>query len=164
MLELHTWGSTAPKVERPDRVTFDLDPDPALSWKTLTDGTLLVKALLDELGLRSFLKTTGGKGLHIVVPLARKHTWDEVKGFSHAVAAHLAHESPQHFTANMAKQQRKGKIFIDYLRNGRGSTAVAAYSTRARPGAPVSVPLAWPDSTKTCAAIISTSTRSAPAC
>ena len=145
VLELHTWGSTAPKVERPDRVTFDLDPDPALSWKTLTDGTLLVKALLDELGLRSFLKTTGGKGLHIVVPLARKHTWDEVKGFSHAVAAHLARESPQHFTANMAKQQRKGKIFIDYLRNGRGSTAVAAYSTRARPGAPVSVPLAWPE-------------------
>jgi bifunctional non-homologous end joining protein LigD len=145
VLELHTWGSTAPKVERPDRVTFDLDPDPALSWKTLTDGTLLVKALLDELGLRSFLKTTGGKGLHIVMPLARKHTWDEVKGFSHAVAAHLARESPQHFTANMAKQQRKGKIFIDYLRNGRGSTAVAAYSTRARPGAPVSVPLAWPE-------------------
>jgi bifunctional non-homologous end joining protein LigD len=105
----------------------------------------LVKALLDELGLRSFLKTTGGKGLHIVVPLARKHTWDEVKGFSHAVAAHLAREIPQHFTPNMAKQQRKGEIFIDYLRNGRGSTAVAAYSTRARPGAPVSVPLAWPE-------------------
>ena len=143
VLELHTWGSTAPRVERPDRVTFDLDPDPALSWKTLTDGTLLVKTLLDELGLRSFLKTTGGKGLHIVVPLARKHTWDEVKGFSQAVAAHLAREIPQHFTANMAKQRRKGKIFIDYLRNGRGSTAVAAYSTRARPGAPVSVPLAW---------------------
>lgn len=145
VLELHTWGSTAPRVERPDRVTFDLDPDPALSWKTLTDGTLLVRALLDELGLRSFLKTTGGKGLHIVVPLARKHTWDEVKGFSHAVAGHLAREFPRHFTANMAKQRRKGKIFIDYLRNGRGSTAVAAYSTRARPGAPASVPLAWPE-------------------
>ena len=102
-----------------------------------------MRTLLNELNLAAFVKTTGGKGLHIVVPLQRVHTWDEVKTFSKALADHLVHMIPERFLANMSKQKRKGKIYIDYLRNARGATAVAAYSTRARPGAPISVPLAW---------------------
>jgi bifunctional non-homologous end joining protein LigD len=93
--------------------------------------------------LRSFLKTTGGKGLHVIVPIERRHGWEDVKGFAQAVAQHMARNVPERFTANPLKQKRKGKIFVDYLRNGRGATAIVAYSTRARPGAPVAVPLAW---------------------
>jgi bifunctional non-homologous end joining protein LigD len=102
-----------------------------------------LRTLLNELSLASFVKTTGGKGLHVVVPLQRIHTWDEVKSFSKALAEHLAQLIPERFLANMSKQKRKGKIYVDYLRNGKGATAVAAYSTRARPGAPLSVPLSW---------------------
>jgi len=148
VLELHTWGSRWPKIESPDRMIFDLDPDPALDWARVIEAARLVRALLDELGLRAFVKTTGGKGLHVVAPLARRHDWDEVKAFAHAVAQHMAGAMPQRFTAKVAKTERRGRIYIDWLRNARGATAIAAYSTRARTGAPVSTPLFWEELTE----------------
>jgi bifunctional non-homologous end joining protein LigD len=143
VLELHTWGAKRDKLDNPDRMILDLDPDPAVEWPAVIEGAQLLRTLLNELSLASFVKTTGGKGLHVVVPLQRVHTWDEVKSFSKALAEHLAQLIPERFLANMSKQKRKGKIYVDYLRNGKGATAVAAYSTRARPGAPLSVPLSW---------------------
>ena len=143
VLELHTWGAKRDKLDRPDRMILDLDPDPAVPWESVIEGAQLLRTLLSELKLASFVKTTGGKGLHVVVPLQRVHTWDEVKTFSKALADHLVRMIPERFIANMSKKQRKGKIYVDYLRNAKGATAVAAYSTRARPDAPVSVPLAW---------------------
>lgn len=143
VLELHTWGARAEHLDKPDRMIFDLDPAPELKWSNVVDAAFLVKALLEEIGLRSFLKTTGGKGLHIVVPLKPERSWDEVKAFSRSIAYHLANILPDCFTAKMTKSTRTGKIFIDYLRNGIEATAVAAYSTRARPGAPVSTPIGW---------------------
>lgn len=142
-VEFHTWGATLPRADRPDRITMDLDPAPDVPWIRVVEAAQLTRALLAELGLASFLKTTGGKGLHLVVPLKRRHDWDEVKTFAQAVAQHLAALAPDRFTANMAKAKRSGRIFIDYLRNGEGATAVAAFSPRARPGAPVSTPIAW---------------------
>ena len=143
VLELHTWGSRAGHLGFPDRMIFDLDPDEGLGWNAVVEGAQLMHGLLDKIGLQSFLKTTGGKGLHIVVPLKPERPWDEVKAFSKAIAEHLAHTLPDRFTANMAKSRRGGKIFIDYLRNSQSATAVAAYSTRAKPEAPVSVPVSW---------------------
>jgi bifunctional non-homologous end joining protein LigD len=142
-LELHVWGSRASRVEHPDLMIFDIDPDAGLPWTRVIEGCVAVRARLEEIGLRSWLKTTGGKGLHVCVPLGRRQTWDEVKAFSRALAEDLARREPSKYTSNPLKVQRRGRIFIDYLRNGRGATAVAAWSTRARPGAPVSVPLAW---------------------
>jgi bifunctional non-homologous end joining protein LigD len=143
VLEFHTWGARAQRLDRPDRMILDLDPDPDLSWKRVIEGAQLTKTLLESLGLVSFVKTTGGKGLHIVIPLQRTKGWEEVKSFSKRVAEHLAYVVPSLFTANMAKRSRHGKIYVDYLRNAHGATAVASYSTRARAGAPVSVPLTW---------------------
>jgi bifunctional non-homologous end joining protein LigD len=143
VLEVHTWGSSRDRLERPDRLTFDLDPDTSVAWAQVIEAAQLTKTLLEELGLISFLKTTGGKGLHIVTPIQRTQGWEEVKVFAKSVADHLVRTIPQRFTSNMAKRARKGKIFVDYLRNARGATAIAAYSTRAKPGAPVSVPIAW---------------------
>jgi bifunctional non-homologous end joining protein LigD len=122
---------------------LDLDPGPAVDWSSVIEGAQLLRTLLSELNLTSFVKTTGGKGLHVVVPLQRVHTWDEVKTFSKSLAEHLERMIPERFVATMSKAKRKGKIYVDYLRNAQGATAVAAYSTRARPRAPVSVPLAW---------------------
>jgi len=143
VLELHTWGAQRDRLERPDRLTFDLDPDPSVPWAQVIEAAQLMKTLLHELGLVSFVKTTGGKGLHVVTPIERTLDWDKAKTFAKDVAEHLVRTIPQRFTSNMAKRARKGKIFIDYLRNARGATAIAAYSTRAKPGAPVSVPVAW---------------------
>jgi bifunctional non-homologous end joining protein LigD len=143
VLELHTWGSREGSLMQPDRMIFDLDPAEGLGWETVVEGAQLMHGLLDEIGLRSFLKTTGGKGLHIVVPLKPERPWDEVKAFSKTIAEHLARTLPDRFTSNMAKAKRGGKIFIDYLRNGRGATAVAAFSTRAKPDATVSMPIFW---------------------
>jgi len=148
VLEVHTWGATKDRLERPDRLTFDLDPDPSVPWEQVIEAAQLTKTLLEELGLACFLKTTGGKGLHIVTPIQRTQGWEEVKTFAKMVADHLVTAIPQRFTSNMAKRVRKGKIFIDYLRNARGATAIAAYSTRAKPGAPVSVPIAWDELSK----------------
>jgi bifunctional non-homologous end joining protein LigD len=143
VLELHTWGCTTDHIDRPDRLIFDLDPDPEISWKPLKQAAESLRAYLDDLGLSSFVKTTGGKGLHVVVPLVPKIDWDAAKEFSKQVAQHMARRAPDRYTATMSKAQRRGKIYIDYLRNARTATAVAAYSTRARAGAPVSVPLRW---------------------
>jgi len=142
-LELHTWGAKRDGLDRPDRLIVDLDPDPTVPWKCVIEAAQLVRTLLNELDLECFVKTTGGKGLHVVLPLQRVHTWDEVKAFSKGLADHLVRLIPDRFIANMSKQKRTGKIYVDYLRNAKGATAIAAYSTRARPGAPVSVPLAW---------------------
>lgn len=141
-VEYHTWNATSSQLERPDRMVFDLDPDPALPWSRMVEATRLVLALLDELGLRAFLKTSGGKGMHLVVPLARRHDWDTVKTFSHAVSTHLARVLPRLFVDRMGPKNRVGRIFVDYLRNQRGASTVAAFSVRARPGLPVSVPIA----------------------
>jgi len=142
-VEFHTWGATVPDVAHPDRFTLDLDPDPALPWKKLREATLMVRALLQELKLASFVKTTGGKGLHVVVPIEPKLGWDEVKEFTRQIALFLQKARPDLFLANMSKEKRKGKIFVDYLRNGETASAVAAYSPRARPEGGVSTPLAW---------------------
>lgn len=143
VLELHPWGSRTDRIENPDRMVFDLDPDPDLAWRTLVEAAQEVRQFLADLGLTTFLKTTGGKGLHLVAPLQRRQTWDEVKAFSQAVAQRLAGDSPRRYVATSSKQARKGRIYVDYLRNARGATAIAAYSTRARAGAPVSTPLTW---------------------
>ncbi len=143
VLEIHTWSSSAGTLDYPDRMIFDLDPAEGLPWETVIEGAQLVHGLLDEIGLTNFLKTTGGKGLHIVVPLKPERPWGEVKAFSRSIAEHLAQTLPERFTANMSKAERGGKIFIDYLRNGQGATAVAAYSTRAKPTASVSAPIFW---------------------
>jgi len=142
-VEFHTWGATVPDVAHPDRFTLDLDPDTDLSWKKLRAATLMVRALLHELKLASFLKTTGGKGLHVVVPIQPKLGWAEVKEFTRQIALFLQKARPDLFLANMSKEKRKGKIFVDYLRNGETASAVAAYSPRARPDGGVSTPLAW---------------------
>jgi bifunctional non-homologous end joining protein LigD len=142
-VEFHTWGATVPDVAQPDRFTLDLDPDPQLSWKKLREATLLVRTLLDKLKLASFVKTTGGKGLHVVVPIEPQLGWDEVKQFTREIALFLQKARPDLFLASMSKEKRKGKIFVDYLRNSETASAVAAYSPRARPEGGVSTPLAW---------------------
>ena len=143
VLELHTWGSRADRIEQPDRIIFDLDPDPALPWEPLHEAAETLHARLSDLGLNSFVKTTGGKGLHVVVPIVPKQDWESIREFSRLVAQSIVREDPARYTATMSKVKRKGKIFIDYPRNARAATAVCAYSTRARPRAPVSVPLRW---------------------
>ena len=143
VLELHTWGSRKERIERPDRLIFDLDPDPSVSWLDLKDAAQTIKSGLSELGLTAFVKTTGGKGLHVVTPITPKQDWDFVKEFSKAVAQSLVKAAPDQYTATMSKSKRAGKIFIDYLRNARTASAVCAYSPRARPGAPVSMPVSW---------------------
>ncbi len=143
VLEIHPWGSTIDSLEQPDRVTFDLDPDEGLPWLRITEAALEIRDVLAGLGLQSFVKTTGGKGLHVVVPLTPRRDWDEIKGFTKAVADNMAAQHPQRYTANQSKRARQGRIYIDYLRNTRGATAVGAYSSRARQGATVSTPLAW---------------------
>jgi bifunctional non-homologous end joining protein LigD len=143
VLEIHPWGSTIRNLETPDRVTFDLDPDEGLPWSRVTEAAVNVREALLGIGLKSFAKTTGGKGLHVVVPLTPKLAWDEAKAFTKWVADTLVAQSPGQFTANQSKKARQGRIYIDYLRNGRGATAVGAYSPRARSGAPVSTPVFW---------------------
>jgi len=142
-LEFHPWGSKVDKLEHPDRMVFDLDPGPEVDWAAVCDAARDVRAALEELGLESFVRTSGGKGLHVVVPLSRRNGWDEVTSFAQAIASGMAKHAPDRFVANMRKALRKGKVFLDYLRNQRGATAIASFSTRARAGCPVAVPLAW---------------------
>lgn len=142
-LEMHTWGSRYATLEFPDKVVFDIDPAPDLPWERLVEAAHLMRGLLSELKLKSFVKTTGGKGLHIVMPLEPRHNWVEVKAFTKAVAEYVARALPGRFTSMMTKSRRAGKIFIDYMRNMRGATAIEAYSTRARSGAPVAAPVGW---------------------
>jgi bifunctional non-homologous end joining protein LigD len=143
VIEFHTWNAKKDAIDKPDRMTFDLDPGEGVQWSLIQESAQLVSIFLNELGLRSFLKTSGGKGLHVVVPIKRLRDWDTVKGFSQAVVQHLASTIPGRFVAKSGARNRVGKIFIDYLRNGFGATTVAAWSVRARPGLGVSVPLAW---------------------
>ncbi len=143
VLEFHPWGSRRPDLARPDRMIFDFDPDEDLEWTALVEAVELLRTLLDQVGLRGFLKTTGGKGLHVVVPIRPAYDWDVVKAFTKAVADLLVDASPERFTSKLAKVRRGGKIFVDYLRNAEGATAVAAYSVRAKANAPVSTPIAW---------------------
>jgi bifunctional non-homologous end joining protein LigD len=143
-LEIHLWGSLRDKVDRPDRVIFDLDPDPQVTWPRVVEAALRIRDLLAGRDLTSFVKTTGGKGLHVVVPLSpRRRDWDAIKAFAKRLADDLVAAEPNAYTANMSKAARKGKIFIDYLRNDSGSTAIAPYSTRSKPNATVAMPVEW---------------------
>ena len=143
VLEIHPWGSRVGRLEEPDRMTLDLDPGPGVTWPRVVEAARRVRGLLDDLGLTSFVKTTGGKGLHVVVPLGPRPTWAVVKEFSRAIAVSMARQFPREYTAALSKTDRAGRIFVDYLRNQRGATAVAAFSPRARAGAPVSTPVTW---------------------
>lgn len=142
-IEFHPWGSHSDKPTLPDRMIFDLDPDPEAPWQNVLDGAAEVRDRMKELGLVSFLKTTGGKGLHVVVPIEREFSWPAIKAFTRAIAESMAQDSPTRFTANMSKAKRKGRIFIDYLRNDLTSTAASVFSVRARANAGVSTPLFW---------------------
>jgi bifunctional non-homologous end joining protein LigD len=143
VLEFHTWNGTKTNIGKPDRMTFDIDPGEGVTWPQIQEAAELVHALLDELELPGFLKTSGGKGLHVVVPLRRQFDWDTVKDFSQAIVQHLARTLPDRFVAKSGPKNRVGRIFIDYLRNGYGATTVCAWSARARPGLGVSVPVRW---------------------
>ncbi|MET0287463.1 MAG: non-homologous end-joining DNA ligase, partial [Polyangiales bacterium] len=141
VLELHTWVAHDP--ERPDQFVFDLDPDESLPWDAVVQAALHMRDALAALELTSFVKTTGGKGLHVVLPITPKHDWDTHRAFAKGVSESLAKAHPKLYLTNMRKDLRKGKLFLDYLRNGRGATAIAPYSTRAREGATVATPLSW---------------------
>lgn len=143
VMEFHPWGATADDLERPDRVVFDFDPDEGVPWARVVEGARAVRAVLEGMGLRSFVKSTGGKGLHVVVPIEPHAGWEAVKTFAHAVAERLVADSPGRYTTNPLKEARQGRVFLDHLRNSRGATAVAAFSPRARVGAPIAVPLTW---------------------
>lgn len=142
-LEFHPWGCRVDRPDRPDRLIFDLDPGAGVEWSAVQQGAREVRRRLDVLGLQSYLRTTGGKGLHVVAPLERRNAWHQVFEFAKAVASSLASEVPDRYTVEISKRKRQGKVFVDTLRNARGATAIASYSTRARPGAPVATPLGW---------------------
>ena len=143
VLEIHVWGSRTADLERPDRLIFDLDPGDGVTWEDIKQAAVEMRDRLKALGLRSFLKTSGGKGLHVTVPVVPDLDWEAAKTFTRLVAQQMAADDPGRYIATMSKSKRKGRIFIDYLRNGRGATAVAPYSTRARAGAPVAMPIDW---------------------
>jgi DNA ligase D len=143
VLEIHPWGARNDNPERPDRMVFDLDPGEGLAFADVVAAAREVRAVLDSMKLTSFLKTTGGKGLHLVVPIVRRYDWQEVKAFARRAADKLAKERPERYLIRMSKAERRGRILIDYLRNDPTSTAIAPYSTRSREGAPVATPLAW---------------------
>ena len=145
VLEVHPWGSRNDDLEHPDRIIIDLDPDTAIPWATLTASAAEVRKQLKKLGLEAFLKSTGGKGLHVVIPIEADHDWLTIKQFAHAFALQMENAEPRLYLTKMSKAARKDRIFIDYLRNERGATAVAPYSPRARAGAAVSLPLHWAD-------------------
>jgi bifunctional non-homologous end joining protein LigD len=143
VLEIHTWNSHTSRLEEPDRVVFDLDPGPEVKWPDVVAAARLVRERLSQIGLTSFVKTTGGKGLHVVQPLVPGETWDQCFEFSRLVAESIAAAKPSKYTTAMPKAGREKKILLDYHRNHRGATSVSAFSTRSRPGAPVSMPVSW---------------------
>ena len=143
VVEIHTWNSRTGDLERPDRIVLDIDPGPEVSWRQVVEAARVVRETLNALGLRSFVKTTGGRGVHVVAPLTPSADWNACLAFARGVAGTIARHDPARFTTRFAKRGRERRILIDYLRNNRTNTSIAAYSTRARPGAPVSVPLEW---------------------
>jgi bifunctional non-homologous end joining protein LigD len=143
VVEFHTQNAREKAYEKPDRIVFDLDPGEGVAWQSMQEAAQLVHAFLDHLGLPSFLKTSGGKGLHVVVPIKPHYDWDTVKDFSQTIVRHLADNLPDRFAFKSGPKNRVGKIFIDYLRNGRGATTIAAWSARVRPGLGISVPIRW---------------------
>jgi len=143
VVEFHTQNALASAYDTPNRLVFDLDPGKGVAWPAIREAAVLLRAFLAELGLPAWLKTSGGKGLHVIVPIRPQHGWDTVKGFSQAIVAHMAQHIPQRFVLKSGPANRVGKIFIDYLRNGRGATTVCAWSARTRSGLGISVPLAW---------------------
>ena len=143
IIEFHTWNSMADRVERPNRVVLDLDPGPDVAWKQTIEAARLVRASLEGIGLKSWLKTTGGKGLHIVVPIEPRHDWSECLAFAKSVAGEIVEHDPTRFTLKFSKRERSAQILIDYLRNNRTNTSIAAYSARARATASVSIPIGW---------------------
>ena len=147
-LELHTWGSRWPKVEKPDLLVFDLDPDVGLGWEEVVRAAFDLRENLRDIRLESLVKTTGGKGLHVVVPVVPKLDWDTFKAFSKGVVTRMEKAEPERFTTNMMKAKRRGRIFLDYLRNGRGATFIAPYSMRARENATVATPITWEELAK----------------
>ncbi len=144
-VEIHPWGSTLKHLNEPDRITFDLDPSPEVPWKEVIESAYIIRDALKKLKLTSFVKTSGGKGFHIMIPIAPKYDWVQVKDFTEAFSLFLSDKYPDRFTATITKSKRTGKIFLDYLRNAKDATSVAAYSVRAREGAPISMPIAWTD-------------------
>jgi bifunctional non-homologous end joining protein LigD len=146
-LEFHTSGCRKDRLEQPDKFTMDIDPDPSVSWPRVVRTAQVIRELLAELGLVSFVKTTGGKGLHVVVPLQRRRKWEEIRAFTEGIAALLVQAAPKEYVMTLSKAKRAGKILVDYLRNARGATAIEAYSTRARVGATVSAPISWDELT-----------------
>lgn len=142
-LELHTWMARADRLERPDLLVFDIDPDLGLAWELVVEAARELRGRLAALELESFVKTTGGKGLHVVAPVRRRLAWEEHKAFARSLVEAMERERPARYTTNARKAQRTGRLFLDYLRNGRGATAVVPYSPRARTGAPVATPITW---------------------
>src|ERR1051325_3913885 len=142
VLEIHVWGSTIEDVEHANRIVFDLDPGDEVKWSEVNKAARELRDRLADVKLKSFVKTTGGKGLHVVVPI-KPTPWDETKDFAHAMVLAMEADAPDRYVAKMTKSIRTGKIFLAYLRNGRSATAVVAYSPRARAGAPVSMPVDW---------------------
>jgi len=142
-LEFHPWGTTVADSDHADHIVFDLDPGPDVAWNRVVAAARLLRKLLAQMGLESLVRTTGGKGLHVLVPLNPSCAWATVRAFAEAFATTLANAHPLDFVATASKARRGGKIYVDYLRNGRGATSVASYSLRARPGAPVATPLRW---------------------
>lgn len=145
VLEFHSWGSSINQPDQPDWLVFDLDPDEAMAMDDIRQGVRDLKSILDELELEAFLKTSGGKGYHIVIPLAPSSDWAQARDFAKGLAQRLEQTWPKRYTANMRKDQRSGRIYVDWVRNGRGATSVSTFSLRARPGAPLSWPLRWED-------------------
>ena len=143
VVEFHTWNSKVARIDKPDRFVLDLDPGEGVSWPMLQEAAQLTRVMLTELGLECWLKTSGGKGLHVVVPITPKLDYPEVKAFSQAVVKHMARVIPTRFVSVMGGKNRLGKIFIDYLRNGHGQTTACAFSARSRPGLGVSMPIGW---------------------
>jgi bifunctional non-homologous end joining protein LigD len=142
-IELHGWGSKVTDVEKPDRLVFDLDPDEGLGFEEVRAAAHQLRDVLGEMGLASWPMLSGGKGVHVVAPLDASRAWPEVKDFAHRFALAISEAHPKRFTANMKKTERRGRIFLDWLRNQRGATAVLPYSARARPNAPVAAPISW---------------------
>lgn len=148
VIEIHPWGATIDNIHTPDRMIFDLDPDPSVSFSEVKQSAVEIRRRLRKTGLESFLKCTGGKGLHIVVPLAPNSQWDEVKGWASAFAHTMVADAPNTYVATITKSKRIGKILIDFFRNDYTATAIASYSLRARPGMPAAVPLEWRELSK----------------